>query len=205
LVVASSLVIPAAGRNGSADDGAIANGASFTATTPAGTFSSNTLSWDEYGIIKLQPSIADDDYLGTGAITGTESGNVGRFYAAGFTLTSGTVVAACNGFTYMDQNALTVNYDLEARNTLGNVLYNYDTGLLGSSGVATPVYHAENNNQGSDVIARLPISGTTAILPWRQAPSSLPVTAALMDHTRCCSWACRSVMDLTGLPSRVRI
>jgi hypothetical protein len=36
--------------------------------------------WGEVGIITLTPSVKDGDYLGAGEVTGTTSGNVGRFY-----------------------------------------------------------------------------------------------------------------------------
>ena len=153
-IVASALVVPLTGRNGAADDGVIANGSTFVAVAPAGTFRASTLSYDEYGIIRLQASIADDDYLGTGEITGTESANVGRFYPAEFTLASGAVTGACSGFTYMDQAAISVSFDLEARGAAGNVLFNYDLARLGSTGVAVPQFHAENDNQGIDLIGR---------------------------------------------------
>ncbi|MCB1745522.1 MAG: hypothetical protein KDK91_34470, partial [Gammaproteobacteria bacterium] len=159
-ITAASLLVPAAGRNGSANDGAIANGASFTATTSAGEFSSNVLSWDETGIIRLQASVADDDYLGAGEISGNLSGPVGRFTPASYVLTTGAVTAACNGFTYMGQPALRLSWQLEAQGTAGNRLYNYDAGLLGAGAVATVALQAENNNDGVELASRIP--GLTA-------------------------------------------
>ncbi len=50
-----------------------------------------TFAWNEVGIITLTPSVADADYLGVGEVTGTTSGNVGRFYAAQFALTNGAL------------------------------------------------------------------------------------------------------------------
>lgn len=49
------------------------------------------LNWPEVGIITLTPSVADGDYLGAGDVSGTASGNVGRFYAAQFVLTNGVL------------------------------------------------------------------------------------------------------------------
>lgn len=88
--------------------GAFANGAA------TGT----TFAWSEAGIITLTPSVSDGDYLGAGDTTGTTTANIGRFYAAQFALSGGTVanrtdiagctVAGCGSFTYMGEqmNAL---------------------------------------------------------------------------------------------------
>ncbi|MBL4681843.1 MAG: LamG domain-containing protein [Pseudomonadales bacterium] len=157
-IIASTLVLPAGGKNGSANDGAIANNNNFSVTATAGRYTGSSFSWDESGIIRLQASIADDSYLGTGEVTGTESGNVGRFYPANFDLTSSFVGASCNDFVYMDQPGLTANYAIQARGLGGNVLFNYDLGLLGASGVASPLFYAENNNQGVNLISRVPIA-----------------------------------------------
>jgi len=56
--------------------GAFANGVA----TGAG------FNWDEVGIITLTPSVGDTDYLGAGDVTGTTSGNVGRFSLGKFVL-----------------------------------------------------------------------------------------------------------------------
>ncbi|MDO8311370.1 MAG: hypothetical protein Q7T25_05465 [Sideroxyarcus sp.] len=42
--------------------------------------------WGEVGIITLTPSVGDADYLGAGDVTGTPSGNVGRFSLGKFAL-----------------------------------------------------------------------------------------------------------------------
>jgi MSHA biogenesis protein MshQ len=156
-IISSTLMLPA-GVNGSANDGFIENNSNFTVSGTAGRFSGSNFSWNEVGIIKLQASIADDDYLGTGEVTGTESGNVGRFYPATFDLTSGFTSSSCAGFVYMDQNAITANYILQARGAAGNILFNYDLSLLGAGGVVSPVFYAENNNQGTNLISRVPVA-----------------------------------------------
>ncbi|MBV1877726.1 MAG: hypothetical protein KUG79_08795 [Pseudomonadales bacterium] len=160
-ITSTALVIPAGGINGSANDGKIGNSSAFSATAIAGVFAGNNFSFDEYGIITLQASIADDDYLGGGEISGSVSGNVGRFYPASFTLDSSSVVAACNNFTYMDQPEIMISYNLQALDTLGAQLSNYDAGLLGSSAVAIPVFHIENDNQGVDLSSRLAVTSST--------------------------------------------
>ncbi|MBI3222449.1 MAG: G8 domain-containing protein [Nitrosomonadales bacterium] len=70
--------------------------------------------WNEVGIIKLTPGVADGNYLGAGDVVGTQTGNVGRFYAAKFALSGGaianrtalsgcTVPAGCGTFTYIGE------------------------------------------------------------------------------------------------------
>jgi MSHA biogenesis protein MshQ len=86
--VISGMVTPPdiAGNFGSFSGG-IATGAAFI--------------WDEVGIITLTATINDADYLAEGNVTGTVSGNVGRFYPNHFetTLTPGCGSA----FTYSGQ------------------------------------------------------------------------------------------------------
>ena len=174
-LIASSLVIPASGRNGSANNGFIENNSAFSAVSPPGTFSGNQFSWDEYGIIKLQASISDDDYLGAGEVTGPESGHVGRFYPASYSLQSSTVAAACNSFTYMDQPDLAISYNLEAHGTASNKLFNYDQVLLGSTGVSNPTLAVENNNQGVNLNGRL-VVGTPNWINGGYSYSTLSAT-----------------------------
>jgi MSHA biogenesis protein MshQ len=55
--------------------------------------------WNEVGIVTLTPGIGDSNYLGAGDVTGTASGNIGRFTPAYFDIT--TVTPGCNSaFTY---------------------------------------------------------------------------------------------------------
>jgi len=101
----------------------VATGAAFT--------------WNEAGIITLTPSVGDGDYLGAGDVTGTSSGNVGRFYAAQFTLSGGIIAnrtglggvcaapAGCDAFTYMGEQMSAV-FSLIAKATDGaTTLQNY--------------------------------------------------------------------------------
>ncbi len=153
--VAATLVLPAAGRNGTANDGAIGNATAFTRSA-AGTFTATTLYWDEVGIIKLLPSVADGNYLGSGALTGTLSGNVGRIYPASINLLAGsTVTPGCGLSTYMEQPALGTAFTLEARNAQGTRTQNYDLGLLGSTAVGGVSLVAENANSGVDLAPRI--------------------------------------------------
>ena len=153
--VAATLVLPATGRNGTANNGVIGNATAFTRSA-AGTFTATTVYWDEVGIIKLLPSVADGSYLGSGALTGTLSGNVGRFYPASINLLAGSAVTpACGLSTYMDQPALGTAFTLEARNAQGTRTQNYDLGLLGSAAVGGVSLVAENANGGVDLAPRI--------------------------------------------------
>ncbi|MFK7916193.1 MAG: DUF6701 domain-containing protein [Pseudomonadales bacterium] len=151
-VSSTGLVAPVGGRHGSSGD---VSGGNTLARVSAGTFQSTTVAFDEVGIIRLQPALRDGDYLGTGSIPVSVSGNVGRFYPADINMVSGSTVAPCSGFGYFDQPALQLNYTLQARNTLGALVENYDTALIGSANVAAIQRVAENANNGSELSSRL--------------------------------------------------
>ncbi len=95
-----ALVLPTSGI-----DPAIA-GAFGVFTSGAAT--ATAFSWPEVGIITITPSVAN--YLGSGAITGTATGNVGRFIPNGFLVTQNTPMFApgcsAGGFTYLGQPIL---------------------------------------------------------------------------------------------------
>ena len=147
-VTSDVLVAPAGGRNGSSGD--VIDGAAFGPTGVPGRFENDRVVFDEVGIIRLRPAVADGDYLGSGAVPGVATGNVGRFHPAGFDVTGDAVAAACGAFTYMDQPALGVRYRLQALNALGGVVENYDAGLLGAGLVAAAGLAAEAGDDGVD-------------------------------------------------------
>lgn len=177
-MVSANLVVPAGGMNGSLNDGALANGNAFSAIAPAGTFRNTSLSWDELGVIQLQADIDDGDYLGAGNVSGSVSGNVGRFSPAGFFLASSSVTGACGNSTYMGQSALGMSLRIEARGAGGNALLNYDETLLGAGNFAGMTVVAENNNAGADLGARLSIAGSN----WISGVRSLNTTAARFNR-----------------------
>lgn len=77
---------------------------SFTSGAATGT----AFSWPEVGIITLTPAVASSPgYLGSGGITGTASGNVGRFIPNAFSTTHNTPVLGTSciagGFGYVGQ------------------------------------------------------------------------------------------------------
>jgi MSHA biogenesis protein MshQ len=97
VTLASTLILPAVGHN-PAPAGGFAGYSNGSSTGTA-------FSWAEVGIITLTPGIAD--YLGSGAVTGTTSGNVGRFVPNAFAVAVNTPVfgTACGAgaFTYVGQ------------------------------------------------------------------------------------------------------
>ncbi|RMH42461.1 MAG: hypothetical protein D6694_07950, partial [Gammaproteobacteria bacterium] len=106
-VRSSQLVAPVGGRNGSVA-GQLTNGTALVRTGP-GVFTATNVAFDEVGIIRLQADIQDGDYLGTGNVLGTESGNVGRFIPHRFVVTDNTPTLrnaqspwTCS-FSYQDQ------------------------------------------------------------------------------------------------------
>ena len=150
------MIVPAGGRNGSSGTGALGGATAFAAGGTPGRLRNNSVTFDEVGVVHLAATVADDDYLGGGAVASTASGNIGRFYPTQLALNAGsTVTAACNAFTYMDQAQLGVGYTIEARNAAGNRTRNYDAALLGAGAVATLNAAAENNDSGADLGARL--------------------------------------------------
>ena len=110
-----SLVAPSGGNAGTLGNGTLSG---FN----AGAATATTLNWSEVGIITLTPAIADSNYLGAGNVSGTPSGNVGRFYPARFVLSSPITTNACTTgttpFTYFGQDGFTTTFTLTAQNGL---------------------------------------------------------------------------------------
>jgi MSHA biogenesis protein MshQ len=99
VTLSANLVAPVGGN------AAALNNASGFGSFSGGTATGTTFNWPEVGIITLTPSVAN--YLGSGAVTGTVSGDVGRFIPNGFTTglnipVFGTGCAAGN-FSYLGQ------------------------------------------------------------------------------------------------------
>jgi hypothetical protein len=105
-------------------------------TTAFGAFTSGvatgtTFSWGDVGVITLTPSVGDGDYLGTGDINGTTSGNVGRFIPDHFDVSLNTpqFTSTCSSFTYIGQpfvyTATVPVITVTARNAAGTTAQNY--------------------------------------------------------------------------------
>ncbi len=154
---------PAVGGTFGAFSNGVATGTAFT--------------WNEAGIITLTPGVADADYLGAGDITGTASGNVGRFHAAKFALSGGVIAnrtglagcpapAGCGTFTYMGEQMSAV-FNLTAKAVDGTTTlqnYNYS---------ATPA-----NN-----FAKLDPTATGNPLVLAAVDTGTPRTVATLDTT----------------------
>jgi hypothetical protein len=84
VTLSANLVLPVGGT------AATLNNASAFGSFSAGVATGTTFNWPEVGIITLTPSIAN--YLGSGAVTGTASGNVGRFIPNAFSAAPNTPV-----------------------------------------------------------------------------------------------------------------
>lgn len=126
--LASNLVAPSGGAAGnlSGSFGGFSNGVA--------SGSGSGFRWDEVGIITLTPSVGDANYLGAGDVSGTTSGNIGRFYPASFAVTH-THAPGCGGFTYaglvgapatkLGQPFSVSGGSVTARNVAGTTTANY--------------------------------------------------------------------------------
>ena len=142
----ANLVAPVGGT------AATLNNATAFGSFSAGAATGTTFNWPEVGIITLTPSVAS--YLGSGAVTGTASGNVGRFMPNAFGVAFNTPVfgtsCAAGGFSYLGQPltytvapVLTVTAlnaaGSTARNYTGAFLKLTNTTLTGRTYTPTPV------------------------------------------------------------------
>jgi MSHA biogenesis protein MshQ len=98
----TSLVLPAGG-----------DAPSVTGTFPtfaSGAATGTAFAWPEVGIVTLIPRVSDGDYLGSGDVVGTATGNVGRFIPYSFAVVLNTPVFAsgctAGGFSYVGQSLL---------------------------------------------------------------------------------------------------
>jgi MSHA biogenesis protein MshQ len=98
VTLASTLVLPASGSNPALGNATIAGGGFNN-----GSATPNNVTWGEVGIITITPNVTD--YLGAGGVSGTASGNVGRFTPYDFQATWNTpeFAASCATFTYQGQ------------------------------------------------------------------------------------------------------
>ncbi len=140
-----NLVLPAGGDNPPL--GAATGFGAFS----GGQATGSNFSWPEVGIVTLTPSVGDGDYLGGGDVSGTTSGNVGRFHAHHFTtvLNTPTFGTTCSAgsyswigetFAYTNPPVITAT----ARALAGEVLDNYTGGFfkIDNTTLPDPVYSA---------------------------------------------------------------
>ena len=130
----ATLTATLAGGLGLINNPGLGNPAAFGAFT-GGSASGTTFNWPEVGIITLSASVADGNYLGAGNVSGSPSGNIGRFVPFDFAVTrnaplfeSGCSVAGKDAFTYIGepfvyQTAPVIT--VTARNKAGATTLNY--------------------------------------------------------------------------------
>ena len=126
------------------------------------------ISWSEVGIINLDATLADNDYLASGIDVGGVANNVGRFIPANFIIKNNMAISdpevsdACvapNPFTYMGQE-FTVNYELLAVNTSGAVTENYTADFVKlNNSLGSVDVGAVDSSSNTDLTARLPLAG----------------------------------------------
>ena len=107
-VIAGMVTAPPVAGNFGAFSAGVATGKAFT--------------WEEVGIVTLTPTIKDGDYLGAGDVSGTASGNIGRFIPDHFD-TEVTQSCATGGFTYAGQP---FGVKATAKSLSGNTTQNYN-------------------------------------------------------------------------------
>jgi MSHA biogenesis protein MshQ len=99
VTLTANLVAPAGG------DAALLNNAAAFGSFSGGIATGSSFNWPEVGIISLTPGVAN--YLGSGAVTGTASGDVGRFIPNGFGVALNTPVfgtgCSAGAFSYVGQ------------------------------------------------------------------------------------------------------
>jgi hypothetical protein len=128
------LVAPAGGSAGQlscmgAVSGCVVPGGAANFSSGAATLTD--LAWNEVGILQLAAQVADADYLGAGAVSGSTSGNVGRFYPAQFAVTTTSVTPACvpggaaTPFSYFGEDGVRTDFTLSAQNLGGSTTANY--------------------------------------------------------------------------------
>ena len=142
-------------------------------TDGAGTVVAN---FNEVGTITLRAEIGDGDYLGVGNVTGTTSGNIGRFYPNQFVLSSDGVIDACTpgtDFTYMDAPNLAIAYTITAKNAAGATVTHYDTSDGYAVASIAAVAEATTNN-GTNLSSRL----THATTSWNAGIYTINDTTA---------------------------
>lgn len=154
VTLSRSLVAPSSGAPGQFT---VTSVTAFTAGR-----SQQIVSFSEVGIIHLQASLADSDYLGSGINITGEANNVGRFIPARFELNGTALVdeaCAAGVFTYLGQE-FTVSYELLAVNEAGDTTENYTgsfvklTNLLGTLAMG-----AADNANNINLSNRLPPAG----------------------------------------------
>jgi MSHA biogenesis protein MshQ len=119
---------------GLSNNPALGNGTIAGGLFSAGSATVTNVTWDEVGIITITPGVGDSNYLGTGDVTGTATGNIGRFTPHHFDVSANAPVfaTACTAgaFTYIGQpfdyaEGMEPVLTVTARNLAGGTTANY--------------------------------------------------------------------------------
>ncbi len=143
----ASLVYPA---NGSLTPNDLVNTGNFIAVSGSpGRFRNSAISYRNVGSITLRAGLTDNDYLGAQDVPNKPpSGTIGRFYPANLLLASSNHSALCGSFSYMGQSGSPLSFTIQAVNSQGAVVSNYQNNTAngtGYSGVASFTLVAEDN------------------------------------------------------------
>ena len=153
-----------------------------------GIVASTTATYSEVGVIQVQAS--DDTFAAVDAGDGSSVAertayspitSTGRFVPDHFTLTSGSVNAACvagaPAFTYMNQPFQNLTANIQAENAAGAVTVNYHSPGFPAN-LATVAWQAENADNGTDLSARLNVTAPSPL--WSNGVYSLSTAAAFL-------------------------
>ncbi len=145
-VAFDSLVYPTGGSGNSATLQTTGNFSAVSGT--AGRFQNAQVVWLEAGSFKLKGGLVGNDYLGQPDVSQKPaSSTIGRFYPQHFVLSNDSSANLCGSgsaaFSYTSQPGVPLNFTLEAVNTAGTRLLNYNSAsYTGTAGIGLV---AENN------------------------------------------------------------
>lgn len=170
-LVENSLVYPTVANGGSLS-ALVYDAAYWTADgAPGYSYTNAEVSWPQVGSLTIMPGLTD--YLNAGAVAGTASNTIGRFYPDHFRVVPASTLVAngCGSFSYMGQPNITIKPYIRAEAVDDSVVSNYHDlratpaaipryGNLiagNDTNLAKPAYVAENNNSGSNLGGRLTV------------------------------------------------
>ncbi len=194
VLLTRTLVQPAGGATGTLSNATIA-GSSFI----SGAATVSNLAWNEVGIITLTPSVADASYLGVGDVTGTTSGNVGRFYPDHFTISAASLTPACStgtGFTYFGQDGFTSAFTLTAQDPANVTTQNY-TGSFAKLNI--PTY--SNYGFSAATLAAGSVLASSATAPSGSWASGVASISTKHQISRPTALAAETTITLNAAPS----
>ncbi|HEY7773353.1 MAG TPA: DUF6701 domain-containing protein [Marinagarivorans sp.] len=179
ITLSSTLLLPAGGADPGLEDGDTSAALARTVNNfSGGSGFIERVYFDEVGIIELQAQVSDGEYLSQSAghtlQSQSYSNNVGRFSAARFEFSGGTLTEACQtglDFSYMGQG-FTGEFSIIPKSSRDTSLQNY-TGDFAKLGLGDFEFFARDSNAGVDLSGRL--AGTATALAWAGGEGSVAV------------------------------